>query len=636
MVANTIGVPLKYVITVCYGIVHNYGIAIIAFTLVTKVILFPVSVWTHTNSLKMVSMMPELNKLKVSYYGDKETIGEKTQELYKKKHYNPFLPALPMVIQLVLLTGVIGAVRGLLRDTGSILTKIPYESGGVALFMPVAAGGAALLLGWAQNHINPLQREQSRGEQIMTNSISVGISLILGMFVPVGVGLYWASSNLFSILNQVILNLVIPAARRVDYDALAESRAQLERIENLSPKASKEEKRREKEDFRRFFSVVNKHLVFYSEKSGFYKYFRGMIEYLLEHSNVIIHYVTSDPNDQIFALAGGADKAKGKNNYKGLNRIRPYYIGQKRLITLMMKMDADVVVMTTPDLDNYYLKRSYVRKDVEYIYTDHGISSTTMVVRKGAYDHFDTIFCKGQFQMDEIRETEMMYHLPQKKLIPVGFGMLDDLIAQYSLQKSKNDGTEKILIAPSWQKDNILDSCIDAMVPSLLAKGYFVTIRPHPEYIKRFPKRMHDLLEKYGNMQNLEIEADFSSNTTIFMSDLVVTDWSSIAYEFSLCTLRPTLFVDTPMKVLNSEYEKYSTEPIDISWRNEIGKSLSPQDAGRAGEFAEMLLADGAKWRERIDKVLHENIFNIGTSAAAAGQYILSAIKKKQSKMEGL
>ena len=39
----------------------------------------------------------------------------------------------------------------------------------------------------------------------------------------------------------------------------------------------------------------------------------------------------------------------------------------------MMKMDADIVVMTTPDLDNYYIKRSLVRKDIEYVYMTHGM-----------------------------------------------------------------------------------------------------------------------------------------------------------------------------------------------------------------------------------------------------------------------
>ena len=135
-------------------------------------------------------------------------------------------------------------------------------------------------------------------------------------------------------------------------------------------------------DYKRFFSVANKHIVFYSENNGFYKYFEKVIDYLLAHSNLTIHYITSDPDDSIF------EKAEKDS------RIRGYYIGQKRLITLMMKMDADMVVMTMPDLENYHIKRSYVRKDAEYVYMFHYPLSTHMVLHTGALDHYDTILCE--------------------------------------------------------------------------------------------------------------------------------------------------------------------------------------------------------------------------------------------------
>ena len=79
----------------------------------------------------------------------------------------------------------------------------------------------------------------------------------------------------------------------------------------------------------------------YSEKSGFYKYFEALLNELFALSNVTVHYVTSDPDDVVFSLAAENP------------RLRPYYVGNKRLITLMMKMDADMVLMTTPDLEKY-------------------------------------------------------------------------------------------------------------------------------------------------------------------------------------------------------------------------------------------------------------------------------------------
>ena len=153
----------------------------------------------------------------------------------------------------------------------------------------------------------------------------------------------------------------------MDYEELEASKQELEELQSIGGKKKLFEKnpyaKREKKDFKRFFSVVNKHLVFYSESSGFYKYYQGIIEWLLAHTNLTIHYITSDPEDQIFALAEKEDK------------IRAYYIGEKRLITLMMKMDADVVVMTMPDIENFHIKRSYIRKDIEYIYIPHCMDS---------------------------------------------------------------------------------------------------------------------------------------------------------------------------------------------------------------------------------------------------------------------
>ena len=75
-------------------------------------------------------------------------------------------------------------------------------------------------------------------------------------------------------------------------------------VENAYKKKMAPYKAKEKEDYKRFFAKdnENKQLMFYSESSGFYKYYRGMIEELLENSDIVIHYVTSDPEDQVFQI----------------------------------------------------------------------------------------------------------------------------------------------------------------------------------------------------------------------------------------------------------------------------------------------------------------------------------------------
>ena len=621
MFSQILGVPLGHVIRWCCSLCGSYMVAIILFTVLTKVILFPVSMWTHRNSLKMVALTPELNRLKIKYYGDKDTIAEKTQALYKREHYHPLASTIPMFIQLALLIGVIGAVRELLAGTESMLSVYPAQAGGMTLLMPVAAGCSALLLGLAQNRLNPLQREQTRAGQWMTNGLSIAISLALGAFVPMGVGVYWIASNLLTILQQLVLNVVMKPEKYVNYGDLRQSQQELAEMDALSSGVSKEDKQREKADYKRFFSIANKHLVFYSEKSGFYKYFQDVIEYLLRHSNITIHYITSDPKDQIFALAEQEE------------HIKPYYIGEKKLITLMMKMDADIVAMTMPDLDNFHIKRSYVRKDIEYIYMFHWCTSTHMVVREGSLDHYDTIFCVGPHQMEEIRTAERMYRLPEKKLIETGYGVIENLTRAYERMEKKPAAIHQILIAPSYQEDNIMDSCIHELLAQLIGGSCQIVLRPHPQYIRRHPQRIEAFRQRYRHALEagaFELQTDFSSGDTVYRSDVVITDWSTIAYEFSLTTGKPTLFINTMMKVMNPNYTQYPMQPLDITLRDRIGRSVEPAELERIPGILEDMLANPSRWSEEVMAVRQELMPNFGHSGELGGEYILRQLIGRQ------
>ena len=619
-ITDIISIPLGALLDLCYSILNNYGLAIIVFTFLTKVILFPISMWVQKNGIAMVKMTPELNRLKIKYYGDKDTIADETQALYKREKYSPLASTIPMLVQLIMLLGVIGAVKNTVGSADTMLTAIPSEAGGWTYLMPLAAGAAALALGIAQNHLNPLQKEQSKKEQWMSNGFSIAISLFLGAFVSLGVGIYWICSNLFSIVQQVILNIVINPSKYIDYAALEESKKELAGIDSLSAGVSKEDKKREKADYKRFFSVANKHLVFYSEKSGFYKYFKDVIEFLLARSNVIIHYVTNDPKDQIFQIA------------ETQPRIKPYYIGESRLITLMMKMDADIVVMTCPDLERFHLKRSYIRKDIEYIYMFHYPLSTHMVLNTGALDHYDTIFCVGEFQFDEIRAAERVYSLPEKKLIAAGYGQLEQLYKSYQAMEKVTRSRPKVLIAPSWQPDNILDSCIDAILEQLLGKGYEVVVRPHPEYVKRYKPRMDKIVERYAghDPKELKFELDFTSNNSVFDSDILITDWSGTAYEFSFVTLKPSVFIDTTPKINNPEYVKLGIEPLEFSLRSQVGIRVAPDKLEGLSGKIDGLLANGRQFADQILSIRETYIANFGKSGEVGGRYILSQLKERQ------
>ena len=619
---------LEVVMNGCYALCHNYGLAIILFTLASKIVLLPVSIWVQKNSIKMVKMQPEINFLNVKFFGDKDRIAEEQAKIFKREKYHPMASIIPLIIQLVLLMGVIEVIkRGIsnpaidMNFLGVNLSLEPSKTGISLLWSPLIAGFSAWILCVAQNASNVLQSEQSKLNKYGMMAFSVGLSLYLGWFVSVGVALYWVASNLFAVVQLYLLNWAINPKDYVDYEALEQSKKELQAIGNLGGAQRKRFgdplTKREKQDYKKFFSVVNKHVVFYSESSGFYKYFQGIIEYLLENTNIVIHYITSDPEDKIFELA------------KSNDRIRPYYIGEKRLITLMMKMDADVVVMTMPDLENYHIKRSYIRKDIEYIYIPHGMDSLNLTMRTGSMDHYDSVFCVGKHQKEEIEKTEDAYQLPKKKLVEWGYSLLDEMRADYAKMSHQNSEVKKILIAPSWQQDNIVDSCLEQILDNLKGKGYQITVRPHPQHVRHRGEFMEQLKVKYEQDSDVEIQTDFSSNSTVFEADLMITDWSGIAYEYAYTTQKPVLFINTPMKVMNPEYQRIDTVPLNILLREEIGCSLNLEELDQISDKVQELLDHKDDYYEKIGNFVQEYVYNHGTSAEVGAKYIIEEVQKK-------
>ena len=624
---NYLYVFLSWVMNSCYGLCRNYGLAIILFTLCSKIVLLPVSLWTYMNSITMLKIQPDINFLKVKYYGQKDAIAEEQAKLFKEKKYHPLASTIPVIIQLVLLMGVVGTIRAGIENPsidmsfGPInLGLVPSQIGISLIWSPIVAGFSSWILCVAQNASNVLQSEQSKYNKYGTMAFSVGLSLYLGWYVPIGTALYWICSNLMAVLQLYILNGIIKPRKYVDYEQLNKSRKALAELQSIGKKKREnlfsENKRRERRDDKRFFSVVNKHLVFYSESNGFYKYFKGFIEYLLEHTNLTIHYITGDPDDNIFMM-------EQENP-----QIRAYYIGENRLITLMMKMDADMVVMTMPYLDNFHIKRSYVRDDVEYVFVQHGMGSNNMGMRKGCMDHFDTVFCAGPHQVSEVRETESVYKLPTKNLIEVGYPLIDEIRKNYESMPRVDNARKKILIAPSWQDDNIVDSCLEELLDALKDKDYEIIVRPHPQEVRLKAEYMETLKQKYDS-ENVTIQTDFTSSNPILEADLLITDWSGISWEYAFTTLRPILFIDTPMKVMNPEYQKIDTVPLNILLRSKLGKSLKPDQMDYVAETVDYLMIHKEQYEEQINELAHKYIYNLGVSAEIGADYIIKSIQRK-------
>ena len=142
------------------------------------------------------------------------------------------------------------------------------------------------------------------------------------------------------------------------------------------------------------------------------------------------------------------------------------------------------------------------------------------------------------------------------------------------------------------------------------------------------PERMNQLKERFKNDSNIEIQTDFSSNNTVFEADLMITDWSGTATEFSFITLRPCIFINTPPKINNPDYEKITVPPLEFTLRDEVGIRVKPDDLDGLAEKIRSLLEDEG-FRNRIAGIRDRYIAHFGRSGEIGGQYILDLIKKQ-------
>ena len=110
-ISEAIGSVLGLIMWLMYQIPpHNYALAIILFTLVTKILLFPLSVKQQKSSAAMAAFQPKLEKLKKQYANNQQKLQEEQMKLYSEEGINPMASCLPLFIQFPILYGIFDVV----------------------------------------------------------------------------------------------------------------------------------------------------------------------------------------------------------------------------------------------------------------------------------------------------------------------------------------------------------------------------------------------------------------------------------------------------------------------------------------------------------------------------------------------
>lgn len=354
---------------------------------------------------------------------------------------------------------------------------------------------------------------------------------------------------------------------------------------------------------------VDKQVTFYSEGENHWPHLESIATKILNDSGLSICFLTSSENDP----ALGFKHSKFECFYIGKGILRDF---------LFQTLDTKVVILTTPDLNQFTVKRS--RHDTHYIYVQHSLVSLHMIYRDGAFNHYDTICCAGPHHIKEIRAIEKLYNLPNKKILKHGYSRLDNLIMTNTSSKTydklkKDIKFKKVLIAPSWGPSCIIESGLcTRLIDDLLLTDYEVILRPHPETVKLSENKIEEILKVYNENTKFTLDRDVSSLHSFSKSDLMISDWSGVALEYSLAFLKPVIFCELPKKVNNVNYKDIEIEPLEVSIREEIGSIWDCRSP-----INEKIQSCKVLTEEKLLNIRNKNLFNIGLSDSVLKDYLL-------------
>ena len=354
-------------------------------------------------------------------------------------------------------------------------------------------------------------------------------------------------------------------------------------------------------------------IVFYAENKASMNHFRTLIFELTERMNFQICYITSVKDDPIFT-------STNKN-------ILSFYIGEGTARTkFFLTLRAKILVMDMPDLDTYHIKRSK-EYPVHYIYLFHSMFSIHSYLRKGALDNYDTIFCVGPHQVNEIRATEKLYELKPKKIVNYGFGRLDTLLQEKEeFEKSDSNMKDLILITPSYGNENLLEKCGIELIDTLLKSNFRVLLRPHFRILRDSKKLIDSIKDKFRKNSNFIFEDGVIPSKYFHNSICMISDWSGISMEYAFTCECSVIFIDVPKKILNPDANDLSLEPIEISLRNKIGHIVSPENIENIPTIIKNFENDVPNFSQQIKEIRANIVFNIGNSAPVGAKYIQNLV----------
>ena len=220
-------------------------------------------------------------------------------------------------------------------------------------------------------------------------------------------------------------------------------------------------------------------------------------------------------------------------------------------------------------------------------------------------------------------QDEKIRNLPAKELVMVGVPYMDAMVNRLAAAPPLENKERTVLLAPSWGKSSILNKFGDEIIKTLLETGYHIIIRPHPQSFTSETDLMNHLMAEFPNSNSLEWNRDSDNFDVLRRSDILISDFSGIVYDYSLVYRKPVIYADVEFD--DSPYDAWwlDTPFWPIASLPKIGKQLTKDNMQNLKELIDSCI-ESTEYKNNIDSLIEETWQYKGEGAVRTADYIVN------------
>ena len=222
---------LKWSLNFFYGLVPNYGVAIILVTILVRLIMFPLTFKGSQSTARMAELQPKIQEMQAKYKNNPQKLNQEMADFYKKEGYNPLSGCLPMLIQFPIFIAMYSLfnnhfdLRGASFIAGWIndlsLPESVYDFNTINLVIWRVSAIRILPIVYVLSQLaygRFMQQQPATGQnagqmKFMMYGMPIMFFFIL-YDVPSGLLVYWIASNVLTTLQQIVINEVVHKKRK--------------------------------------------------------------------------------------------------------------------------------------------------------------------------------------------------------------------------------------------------------------------------------------------------------------------------------------------------------------------------------------------------------------------------------------